>query len=66
MSLPQHLCDVQTNHPSVPPVLVVQIQIPTDSPPLLGTVEDGPGWAIVMYFKISQVPLASCLLLLLP
>ena len=55
MRLPPALCEVVTNHGSVPPVLVVQIQMPSDSPPLLGTIDDGPGWAIVMYFKISQV-----------
>ena len=50
--------DLHTNHPHVPPIFIVQMQIPSDPPPnLWTTVEDGPGWAIVMYFKITE---ASC------
>jgi hypothetical protein len=38
-------------------VFVVQIQIPSEPPPsIFSTVEDGPGWAIVMYFKITEDP----------
>ena len=33
-----------------------QIQIPADPPPSIFTnVEDGPGWAILMYYRISEV-----------
>lgn len=47
--------DIRTNHPHVPPLFIVQMQIPSDPPPNLWTsVEDGPGWAIVMYFKITE------------
>jgi hypothetical protein len=46
---------INTNNEFVPPILVLQIQIPSDSPPLFGSVEDGPGWAIVTYFKITEV-----------
>ena len=48
---------IDTHNEYVPPVLIVQIQMPSDSPPLFETIEDGPGWAIVMYFKITQVRL---------
>jgi hypothetical protein len=35
---------------------VVQIQIPSEPPPsLFTTVEDGPGWAILIYFRITEV-----------
>ncbi len=52
---------IKTNHPHVPPIFIVQIQIPSEPPPsLFTTVEDGPGWAILIYFRITEV----CLLLL--
>ena len=48
--------DVETSHPHVPAVFVIQLQIPSDPPAsMFVTVEDGPGWAILMYFKITQV-----------
>jgi len=46
--------DRDTHSPHIPPLFIVQIQIPSEPPPLFGSVEDGPGWAIVMYFKISE------------
>ena len=47
--------DIHTNNPHVPPIFIVQMQIPSDPPPsLFSTVEDGPGWAIVMYFRITE------------
>ena len=45
--------DIDTHHPAVPPIMIVQMQLPTESPPLFGSVEDGPGWAVVFYFKIT-------------
>lgn len=45
---------IDTHHPAVPPIMIVQMQLPTDSPPLFGSVEDGPGWAVVFYFKITE------------
>jgi len=53
LSLPD-MQNVKTNHPKVPPIFIVQMQLPTDSPPLFGSVEDGPGWAVVFYFKITE------------
>eukprot|EP01041_Mallomonas_annulata_P009257 gene9257-19216_t len=46
--------DIDTHNTFVPAIFVVQIQIPSEPPPLFGSVEDGPGWAIVMYFKLTQ------------
>jgi len=46
--------DIDTHHPHVPPIFVVQIQIPAEPPPsLFSNVEDGPGWSILMYYRIS-------------
>ena len=48
--------DIKTHHPHVPPIFVVQMQIPTEAPSsLFSSAEDGPGWAIIMYFKITEV-----------
>ena len=46
--------NINTYNEFVPPILMIQLQLPSDSPPLFGAVEDGPGWAIVMYFKITE------------
>lgn len=47
---------MNTGHEFVPPVFVVQIQIPSEPPAsLFSTVEDGPGWSIVMYLRITEV-----------
>ncbi len=47
---------METYHPHVPPIIIVQIQIPSEPPPSMFTsVEDGPGWAILMFFKITKV-----------
>ena len=54
--MPSEVLDVDTNHPHVPAVYVVQLQIPSDPPAsMFVTLEDGPGWAILMYFKITEV-----------
>lgn len=47
--------DINTYNEFVPPLLTVQIQIPSEPPTsLFSSSEDGPGWAVVMYFKISE------------
>ena len=47
---------IDTHHAAVPPLMVIQIQLPSEPPPsLFTTVEDGPGWAMVLYFKITEV-----------
>lgn len=46
---------INTHHPHVPPIFVVQIQIPSEPPPsVFSSVEDGPGWAILIYFMITE------------
>ena len=48
--------DIHTHHPSIPPIFVVQVQLPSEPPTsMFSSAEDGPGWAIVMYFKITEV-----------
>ena len=53
--LPQHLIDVQTNHPHVPPIFIIQMQIPSEPPSsFLSSITDGPGWAVVMFYRITE------------
>jgi hypothetical protein len=48
--------NIQTNNKYVPPIFVIQIQIPSEPPAsFFSSSEDGPGWAVVMYFKITEV-----------
>jgi len=54
MTLPD-VSHIDTHHPHVPALFVVQVQIPSEQPTLFAAVEDGPGWAIVMYFRITEV-----------
>jgi hypothetical protein len=58
-SLPDDLVKVDTHHDGVPPIMVIQIQIPVDEPSYMNPVEDGPGWSIMMYFKITEKTLAE-------
>ena len=53
MELPD-TSDIKIANPHVPPIFVVQLQLPSDPPPLISTIEDGPGWSLVMYFKITK------------
>lgn len=54
MELPD-TSDLDIANPHVPPIFVVQVQMPSEPPPsILRSVEDGPGWALVLYFKMTQ------------
>jgi hypothetical protein len=44
-----------TQHPHVPPLLVIQVQVPSEPPSsIFSSAEDGPGWALVMYFRLTE------------
>eukprot|EP01034_Spumella_vulgaris_P024243 gene24243-30562_t len=46
---------INTHNEFVPPIVIVQIQIPSEPPTsIFSSAEDGPGWAIVMYYRISE------------
>lgn len=54
--LPEDLVNLDTKHPHIPPIFVIQIQIPSEPPPsMFIAVEDGPGWSFLLFFKISEV-----------
>eukprot|EP01038_Epipyxis_sp_PR26KG_P012175 gene12175-16305_t len=45
---------INTYNKHVPPIFVIQIQMPSEPPPMWTSVEDGPGWAILMYYRITE------------
>lgn len=46
---------IDTHHPHVPPLLIIQVQIPSEPPPsIFSSLEDGPGWALVTYYRITE------------
>lgn len=45
----------ETHCAHVPPLFIVQLQIPSEPPRSLFTSSDnGPGWALVMYFRVTE------------
>ncbi|CAM9381701.1 unnamed protein product [Ectocarpus sp. 4 AP-2014] len=40
--------------PGVPPLLVINVQLPSASPALMTSAEDGPGVQCVMYFRMKE------------
>ena len=54
--LPPELIAIDTHHPHVPPVFIIQVQIPSEPPTsLFSSSTDGPGWMLVMFFNITEV-----------
>ena len=44
----------------VPPLFVFQLQLPMEAPPMFGSSsEDGPGWAVCVFFKLSDAALEA-------
>ena len=53
--IPEKWANIDTgNNNLVPPVFVVQIQIPSDAPSFFSSVDNGPGWSICMFFAITD------------
>eukprot|EP00903_Cladosiphon_okamuranus_P019625 g18047.t1 len=40
--------------PGVPPLLVINVQLPSASPALMTSAEDGPGYQCVLYFRVKD------------
>lgn len=62
MQLPAEWTSVKTGHVGVPPVFIVQCQLPEVSLmslPSFGEVTDGPGWSVTLYYRISEKTLAA-------
>lgn len=46
---------INTHHAHVPPIFVVQLQIPSEPPKsMFSSSDNGPGWALVMYYRITE------------
>lgn len=59
VKLPEEWTKIETNHPDVPPVLVVNGQLPEVSVgstvgSLFVDKSDGPGWNYVIYYRLSE------------
>lgn len=57
--IPEEFFSVNTNEPGVPPLFIVNAQVPSEFPTSLSglfgsEITDGPGWSIVYYFRMSQ------------
>eukprot|EP01033_Poteriospumella_lacustris_P010615 gene10615-7555_t len=47
--------NINTHHAHVPPIFVVQLQIPSEPPKsMFSSSDNGPGWALVMYYRITE------------
>lgn len=55
LTIPKDWNDIETNHPHVPSLFVVNMQIPSSfESSLFGSITDGEGWSLVYYFRIKE------------
>eukprot|EP01038_Epipyxis_sp_PR26KG_P004811 gene4811-6740_t len=55
VKIPDEWKSIDTHHPGIPPVIVVNTQLPSDfSSSFFKEITDGDGWSLVIYFKITQ------------
>ena len=63
VQLPVEWTNINTNNPLVPPVFIVQCQLPEvtmlSSLPSFSEITDGPGWSITVYFRIKESTAAA-------
>lgn len=45
-------CEALAPEERLPPLLIVNLQLPSYSPPLFGKAHDGPGYSLVLYFGL--------------
>jgi Protein ENHANCED DISEASE RESISTANCE 2, C-terminal len=56
VNFPSGWKDMETNKSDVPPLFIVNFQIPSEYPTtIFREITDGPGWSLVLYFRMSQV-----------
>ena len=47
---------IDTHQPGVPPLFIINFQIPSEFPTsIFKEITDGPGWSLVLYFRMSKV-----------
>ena len=55
VSLPAEWKSIRCNRPGVPPIFIVNFQMPSEFPTtIFKTITDGPGWSILFYLQMSQ------------
>ncbi|CAM9866590.1 unnamed protein product, partial [Chrysoparadoxa australica] len=52
-SVTESLPAVPSQAAAVPPLLVVNVQLPTASPVFMSSAEDGPGYQVVLYYRLT-------------
>eukprot|EP00595_Chromulina_sp_UTEXLB2642_P000839 CAMPEP_0196765826 /NCGR_PEP_ID=MMETSP1095-20130614/13828_1 /TAXON_ID=96789 ORGANISM="Chromulina nebulosa, Strain UTEXLB2642" /NCGR_SAMPLE_ID=MMETSP1095 /ASSEMBLY_ACC=CAM_ASM_000446 /LENGTH=230 /DNA_ID=CAMNT_0042124799 /DNA_START=137 /DNA_END=826 /DNA_ORIENTATION=- len=53
--LPDEWTNINTHHSFIPPVFIVNLQVPSQFPTSLFTeINDGPGWSLVYYFVMTN------------
>ena len=56
LNFPPSWKEMETNRSGVPPLFIVNFQIPSEYPTtIFKEITDGPGWSLVLYFRMSQV-----------
>lgn len=56
VTIPEEWSGINTGVKGVPPVFVVNAQLPSDfSTSFFYEITDGDGWSLVFYFKITEV-----------
>lgn len=56
VTFPKEWTDIETNNPSVPPLFVINFQIPSESGVVFSMfqdIKDGPGYSVVLYFCMT-------------
>ena len=54
VTLPDAFTAVTSEEPGVPPLFIINCQVPSEFPTSLFTeITDGPGWSIVYYFRLT-------------
>jgi hypothetical protein len=56
VNFPPEWLNVNSGNPKIPPLFILNVQVPSDfSSSFFTEVTDGPGWSLVLYFKLRQV-----------
>jgi hypothetical protein len=55
LTFPSKWKDLDTHRAGVPPLFIINFQIPSEFPTsIFKEITDGPGWSLVLYFRMTQ------------
>jgi hypothetical protein len=56
VDIPSAWTGLNTHCPKVPSLFIINVQIPSEFPTtIFREITDGPGWSLVLYFRMNQV-----------